>query len=252
MKTFVEEDPGTLGGFYFSCGSSEKCGKKLTVTGWCQDWRDVFNVRQRDKHQRSWGMCPNWLWRQNKNNTNNFFFYTPKYLSVHTFCSIMPTWTSGSTVGFRTFKKKKKKKQAVRWYVCRVSLPRNVDDFGGKVTSASFSSSPQIQDKKGGELSTPIYADTTHIFKIRIIKQKNRFRYVMARLFLHRFFTHDFTAWRKKNTLYTPVGQVVELKNKSFRKAGISQVSQCTHAIKTVFSIMQRNRNRADPSVQGK
>lgn len=33
---------------------------------------------------------------------------------------------------------------------------------------------------------------------------KNRFRYVMARLFLHRFFTHDFTAWRrKKNSVHT-------------------------------------------------
>lgn len=41
----------------------------------------------------------------------------------------------------------------------------------------------------------------------------------------------------KKNIVYTPVGQVVEVKNKSFRRAGISQVSQGMHAIKTVFSI---------------
>lgn len=41
----------------------------------------------------------------------------------------------------------------------------------------------------------------------------------------------------EKNIAYTPVGQVVKVKNKGFRKAGISQVSQGTHAIKTVFSI---------------
>lgn len=42
---------------------------------------------------------------------------------------------------------------------------------------------------------------------------------------------------KKKNIVYTPRGQVVEVKNKGFKKAGISQVSQGMDSLKTVFSI---------------
>lgn len=56
---------------------------------------------------------------------------------------------------------------------------------------------------------------------------------------------HDYidflhmTSLHEKNIVYTPRGQVVEVKNKGLKKAGISQVSQGTDWLKTVFSITE-------------
>lgn len=52
----------------------------------------------------------------------------------------------------------------------------------------------------------------------------------MARLFFNTFFTHDFTAWKR---MYTPMQQVLEVKNKS-----ISQVNVlCGICLNQVFSM---------------
>lgn len=56
----------------------------------------------------------------------------------------------------------------------------------------------------------------------------------------HDCFYIDFllmTSLHEKNVVYTPRGQVVEVKNKGFKNAGISQVSQGMDSLKTLFSI---------------
>lgn len=148
-------------------------------------------------------MRPNWRPHLNKNNTNNFFFYNPK-ISV---CPHLLFHNDNLNIWFNAVflhvwrKKVSNKVIRLSCVTAQECWRLRCQGFFG-VLFFFTSDSGQAGGKKGGEHSTRIHPDTTHIFKIRIIKQKNRFRYVMAWLFLHRFFTHDFTE-RKKNSVHT-------------------------------------------------
>ena len=108
-----------------------------------------------------------------------------------------------------------------------MSLPRNVANFGFKVsplTSEAARQEKRKTNKTRAEQSLCVFKMALRFLKIsRSLRKKNRFWYVMAWLFFNTFFTHDCTAWKKKKN--TPMEQVLEVKNKSFREMGISQVN---------------------------
>lgn len=111
FEVFVEVERGMLGDFTLWSEISNMAEKKIWVATWATRPRQL-DVSRHDKYllfkrQRSRGMCPNWRPPQNKNDVNHLFFYNPKYLPVHAFSSTTTTWTSGSTLCFRAFKKEK-------------------------------------------------------------------------------------------------------------------------------------------------